>query len=98
MNILADIAIKYLTAFMFTKAHIDAEFAATHTLRFPELVASLSAEERSALSAAAKRALDFSLQSLDKDGRTTPPSIGDEENWFLSSIASGDLYDHWRLR
>lgn len=101
MNGLADIAINYFCAFLFPgdPSNIDSDFAGIHIQSFPEFTAGLSPEERVALSAAAKRALDFMLQPPDEYGYTPGSLVSDEESdeekEFLQLLASGELYDQW---
>ena len=96
MNGLADIAVQYLCTFMFSdEANIDPDFASKEMQSFPKFIAALSDDERAALSAAARRALDYMLRPPDDYDYTTASRVSEEEKAFLESLASGELYEQW---
>jgi len=98
MNGLADIAVHYFCTILFSDdSNIDSDFAVREMESFSEFVSALNPEERIALSAAAKRALDFMLRPPDEYGYH-PASIipdDDDEKRFLESLASGEIYGQW---
>ena len=75
--------------------NIDPDFACRQMESFPDLIAHLSDEERTALSAAAQRALDFLLAPPDEYGYTRASHVSTEQKSFLESLASGELYKDW---
>jgi hypothetical protein len=94
MNGLADMALLYLTVCMFAgEGNIDSDFADMHMQGFTELLQALSANERSALSDAARRTVVFMNQPPDQYGYK--PVVNESEKNFLESLASGEIFKHW---
>ena len=96
MNTLADIVLQYLCTFLFGHENdIDPDFALREMEALPEWIVSMSPDERTALSAAAQRALTFMLAPPDEYGYTPASLVGAEEKEFLESLASGEFYEQF---
>ena len=92
MNKLADAVVHYIRAILFYhEGNIDVEYAVHEWETLPELLGTLSSEERTALSQSAQRTLDFYARPPDEYGYK--PQISDNETAFLRDVASGELYD-----
>ena len=96
MDGLADIAVQYFCTILFADSNnINPDFSSKEFQSFPEFVTALSDDERTALSAAAQRSLDFMLRPPDEHGYTPAATVRDDIKTFLEMLASGEIYEQW---
>ena len=91
MQTLADIALEHFCLLMFDGL-LDPEDASALSQAIPGYLASMSEEERSALAAAAQRALSRLLAEPDEHGYTPRKLVSGELRAFLEAAAACNIY------
>lgn len=93
MKVLAEMAFDYLWLLMFEGEEvIDLDYAVKIQESLPEYFASMTDEEKRALSEVAKEAQSRLLAEPDEHGYTPRKLITDEQKAFMAALSSGELF------
>jgi hypothetical protein len=92
MRTLADIAIEYFCFLIHNRVIADPENTSTLAQAIPIYLDTMSTDERSAFSAAARRALDVATAEPDEHGYTPRKLVHPDHIAFLEAAASGRIF------
>jgi len=94
MNGLAEIVVDYLLTIMFAEGDvIDADYQVRLQESMHDQISPLSDAERKTLSQVAQRRLEEIESGPDEYGYNPGLLVSSEQRAFLSSLATGELYD-----
>jgi hypothetical protein len=96
MKALAELTFEYLWLLMFEGEDvIDLDYSVKMQESLPEYFASMTEEEKQALSAVAKEAQARLLADPDEHGYTPRALVTDEQKAFMEALSSGELFEQW---
>jgi hypothetical protein len=91
LRTLADIALDHICLLMF-KGPLDLDDASALSQAIPGYLKAMTEDERTAFSAAARRAINRLLAEPDEYGYSPRKLLSDELKSFLESAAAGDIF------
>lgn len=96
MNTLAELAFEYIWLLLFTdEREVDPDYAVKMQETLPDYFASMSVQEKAALSLVAKNTKDRLLAEPDEHGYTPRAIVTEEQKVFLDALESGELFEQW---
>nr|WP_086937480.1 hypothetical protein [Thaumasiovibrio occultus] len=96
MKTLAQLSFEYLWLILFEGEDvIDPDYSVRIQETLPEYFASMTEDEKSALSAAAKEAQNNLLSEPDGHGYTPHSLVTEEQKVFMEALSTGELFEQW---
>jgi hypothetical protein len=96
MKTLAELTFDYLWLLMFEGEEvIDLDYSVKIQESLPDYFASMTDEEKEALSSVAKEAQARLLAEPDEHGYTPRKLITEEQKAFVEALSSGVLFEQW---
>lgn len=96
MKALAELSFEYLWLLMFEGEDvIDLDYSVKMQENLSVYFASMTEEEKKALSAVAKEAQARHLAEPDEHGYTPRALVTDDQKTFMEALSSGELFEQW---